>query len=365
MAMQCKLQKKNKKDCPNKGEDLFNCWSSECQGWIHKGCCELMCNQYSIKPDDRPSAEERTESDEPVVFCTKTCYQKWKVPQNKKKREEAKAAKASKVRKRKVPWEEDGSMEVLMEWITTEGNYSNCCGGAGTKGTSKKQFHKEISLLISEKLPESEGRSSKDVENKIHSLENQFRTATDWLNNTGQGVDNPGDIEKAVLLRCPLYKELEPIMGARPNSKPLATNEDSDEESEGNNSNNSFPVSSPKDDDSNLSGVADDKAVQDINNPTDLTGETPLPKSFSGKDKDKISTGAKGTNSKRISVAAGVKSEKPKRAKKGSGADDTIVQYLKGTNLESLREREVEAKEKEATARETEAAARTAKRRLA
>ena len=68
------------------------------------------------------------------------------------------------------------------------------------------------------------------MENKIVSLERQFRVATEWANNTGQGVENPGDFEAAILKRCPLYKALEPIMGERPNSKPSYTNEDSDTE---------------------------------------------------------------------------------------------------------------------------------------
>jgi hypothetical protein len=64
-------------------------------------------------------------------------------------------------------------MEVLMEWLTTEPNYADYCGANGNKGKTKTQHHKELALLIQQKLPQSE-RTEKDVENKITSLERQF-----------------------------------------------------------------------------------------------------------------------------------------------------------------------------------------------
>jgi hypothetical protein len=98
--------------------------------------------------------------------------------------------------------------------MTTEGtNYSAYAGSNGNvKGKSKAQYHKEIALLIQSKAPDSE-RDAKDVENKIVSLERQFRLASDWANNTGQGVENPGNFQAAIQKRCPLFSELEPIMG--------------------------------------------------------------------------------------------------------------------------------------------------------
>jgi hypothetical protein len=72
-----------------------------------------------------------------------------------------------------------------MEWLTTEGNYADYCGTNGNKGKSKTQHHKELSLLIKEKVPHSE-QTEKDVENKITGLERQFCLTSDWPNNTGQ-----------------------------------------------------------------------------------------------------------------------------------------------------------------------------------
>jgi hypothetical protein len=46
-----------------------------------------------------------------------------------KKGEEAATAK-----KRKTPWEEDGSLAVLMDWMTMQCNYAAYCGSNGNKG---------------------------------------------------------------------------------------------------------------------------------------------------------------------------------------------------------------------------------------
>lgn len=193
---------------------------------MHAECSELLLTNYSIPDEDRPVVEDKVESNTEVVFCTKGCFSKWRTSKNKEIRAAAAAAKeaARKDKKKKIPWEEDGSLDVLLEWLTTEGNHASCCGAAGNKGRTKGAFCKEIAKTIKEKKPETD-RSEKDVENKIVKLERQFRLACDWTMNTGQGVSNPGDFEAAVKQRCPLFHELEDIMGSRPNAKPLSANE--------------------------------------------------------------------------------------------------------------------------------------------
>jgi hypothetical protein len=186
------------------------------------------------------------------------------------------------------------------------------------------------------------------VENKITSLERQFRQATDWAENTGQGVSDPGDFEAAILKRCPLYKELEPIMGERPNARPLSTNEDNEEEEEDESPKPSKNLlftpgyhSNLAVDDS-LSTEIPARAIPDVNA---ATGTSSISADSSNKRLSTSSLNAKGKN--------------PKKK-----ADDIISSYFgEEDDFQSLRSREVSAREREADARMLEAEATSAKTR--
>lgn len=224
--LQCKLKKR----CPNQCQELHNCWSEDCNGFIHELCAKMSLDKHNIPLTERPTEDDRETPDKlPVLFCTKACHGKWKAMKKRQQKAADAAAKEAEKKKRKVPWEDDGSMDVLLDWLTTHGNCESHAGANGhqNKGKSKSAHHKETSLLIQEKKPESE-RNEKDVENKIGSLERQFRVARDWANNTGQGVSEPGQFEDAVKQRCKCHCQLEDVMGKRPNAQPLFTNEDSD-----------------------------------------------------------------------------------------------------------------------------------------
>jgi hypothetical protein len=335
--MQCKLKTK----CPLRGEDsessrdIHPCWRSDCDSCMHSHCSKLLLDRYEIPPEDRPDSDQ-------VVFCTKTCFTKWLAAKKKAEKTASKAAAESEVKKRKVPWEDDGTLSVLMDWLTTEGNYSSYAGSNGNvMGKSKAQFHKDISLLIKAKIPDSD-REPKDVENKIVSLERQFRLAMDWVNNTGQGVDNPGDFEAAVLKRCPLWKDLEPIMGERPNSKPLCTNEDDDDYSIEEDRPEEEPLEAP----ATVAKAADNQPGRSNNTPSTLSTDSLIscpPKRLSAKS---------------------VKSVQPRKKGRKGDETDVIISALMGDDesaredYHALRLREVSAREKEANAKEKEANAR-------
>jgi hypothetical protein len=226
-------------------------------------------------------------------------------------------------------------------------NFFQHCGATGNKGKTKTQHHKQLAILIKEKNPDSE-QSEKDVENKITSLERQFCQASDWANNTGQGVDNPGDFEAAIKKGCPLYKELEPIIGDRPNVKPLATNEESD--------NNLQDGNSP---------VASQAVLQSINNAAPDSSEeeediTPNKK----KEATVSSVLPKSTGSSNRRLATMDCPSKSKKMRTNNNVDNLLSKYLgdddeveNPNSFKQLRVREVEAREQEANARMMEAQA--------
>lgn len=214
------------------------------------------------------------------------------------------------------------------------------CGSDGNKeGKSKTQFHKEISILIKQKKPLSQ-RNEKDVENKIGKLERQFREASDWANNAGQGVDDPGSFHNALLKRCPFWDELNPIMGDGPNANALATNEElSDDDSLAALLRDNDPP--PKTVTAQIAvnqSLGESESVLTANTTAKTTVET-----------SKTPKG-KGTTEKKRRLAADKKDTKKQRS--DSGDDDLLTSHFGGgANYQQFREREVAARETEANAR--------------
>ena len=82
----------------------------------------------------------------------------------------------------------------------------------------KKNLASVIAGLIQEQI--GVVRSPKDVQNKIESIERDFRAASDWLAQTGAGLES-GEVKAYIKKTWPLYYDMEPVMKDRAATKPI------------------------------------------------------------------------------------------------------------------------------------------------
>lgn len=94
-----------------------------------------------------------------------------------------------------IPWDKDGkdgpddpqnSMAILLDWLTTHGNYSKLKGD-NSNGATKVRIVGELARQINSKGVRKE-RTAKQVINKLHHLFKTYKKASDWANLTGAGV---------------------------------------------------------------------------------------------------------------------------------------------------------------------------------
>ncbi|RLN98641.1 hypothetical protein BBJ28_00024467 [Nothophytophthora sp. Chile5] len=134
-------------------------------------------------------------------------------------------------RGRRTRWNNDGPSEevsspsVLLDWLTTEGNYARWRGGENHSGETKAALASQIATLI-ESRGVTTGRKINDIINKIGQLEQSFRQAVDFLSNTGAGITDETSPRAAIEKRCPHYEVLKDIFGDRPSTRPLLTSDD-------------------------------------------------------------------------------------------------------------------------------------------
>jgi hypothetical protein len=156
------------------------------------------------------------------VACSKGCYKL--------------VMKASSESNR-VPWDKDGkkgqddphtSMKILIEWMTTEGNYSRY-RGKGNNSVTKLQFATSLAERMARETMSTE-QNAKQVMDKIARIKESFRSAQEFATSqTGAGIqerDGKATFQDLVKRKCSIYYQLVDVMLDRASTEPRATNFD-------------------------------------------------------------------------------------------------------------------------------------------
>lgn len=123
-----------------------------------------------------------------------------------------------------LSWTNDGpnatvnSLQVLLDWMTTPGNYNRFTGGAGQRGETKQT----VAVEIQQKIKTAgivANRSTDSIIHKIKELVSSYKEAHQLKRQTGQSTE-------AIYAVCKFFDVLDPILGSRPSIKPLITNKD-------------------------------------------------------------------------------------------------------------------------------------------
>jgi hypothetical protein len=189
--------------CKVTDKELIKCY--KCDRFIHTDCFNDM---FLVKQNLPPLPDNR-------VACRKKCHSK------------------SMGHAATLYWHNDGkdgpddshtSERILIDWMTTPGNYSRY-RGKNNGGKTKLQIAQEVLDLFLLHGVRAK-RNAKQVISKITQLEDKFKTVHDWTQATGAGMEGTGGYEDYIKSRCPFYYDLIPIMQDRASAKPKYTSED-------------------------------------------------------------------------------------------------------------------------------------------
>ncbi len=104
-------------------------------------------------------------------------------------------------------WTNDGpnnnmhSLQVLLDWLTSHGNYNRFTGGAGQQGETKQS----IAVEIQNKMREAGivvNRTSDSIIHKIKELVSSYKDAHQLKHRTGQGIVDKDQLDDKVYGIC-------------------------------------------------------------------------------------------------------------------------------------------------------------------
>ncbi|KAA1134247.1 hypothetical protein PGTUg99_033730 [Puccinia graminis f. sp. tritici] len=139
----------------------------------------------------------------------------------------------TKKKKPAVSWDKDGadgftSIRVLLDWLTVEGNYQQWHGDNKAGATKSALANEILALMANCGITH---RDNKGIQTKIQELQNAYSKASDFLRNTGSGLQEEDiangtkTLEMVLVKICKYWDELHPIMATRTVASPLHTTE--------------------------------------------------------------------------------------------------------------------------------------------
>lgn len=206
----CILKKYYTCAAPEK-ERVLRCERDGCFKFIHRSCSLRLTEPFR---DDALPVK---------VVCGKRCYN----AKSKARSAAVSAATAAAAatngaipneRKKRSQWNSDGptpnvnSLSVLLDWLREPKNYARWKnGGDDTKVETKSGIASQILQLIKDRGIVTD-RNSNDVFAKIYLLEKSFADASEWLRESGKGLDR-ARVATEVQKRCAHYYDLVASMG--------------------------------------------------------------------------------------------------------------------------------------------------------
>ena len=232
----CQHSKKKPDGSTSADASLVECVM--CVKHIHDRCYRVeVLNAKGINFDDEAEEKWVTKSDDEAevhpYVCGIQCYKRLVSARQKQK--------ATDLRDTKKRWDRDSapgssntSISILIDWMTTEGNY-NAYRGDVVMGKTRDRICNDVAESIN-KSGVLTTRTGPQVECKIRKLESEFKHALAFFSETGQGLEgndgrklnkddkgnHPQSVKDLILRRCQYYYELEPVFRHRPNFEALS-----------------------------------------------------------------------------------------------------------------------------------------------
>ena len=175
------------------------CFNKSCEKYIHLACSTMMLCSSGV--DDIVLISCAKES---LAFCSKQCFNKNNTFSM------ASSAVATMIKQKQILWKKDNgfrrdSNTILLDWMTSHGNYNCFRRGDNHSGDSKIKIAGEVAILLTK-----EGihhQTAKDVVGQIQAWEQLFCDTYNWTKNTGEGIKeiDPTSFCACVLKRFPYF----------------------------------------------------------------------------------------------------------------------------------------------------------------